>query len=347
MWEESQRRREMPFSKCGFKFRVYALETVEMVENQKHFSGNRPATRVEREKSQRGFSEKWVTDDRKGEEPTTVLIMLEEVLKNLRINLLLVSMILTTIGPNSKKRKRGGRDTPEKLIESVPDHVKQLDRLALKPEPVDDAYTDPRWTWFKGCLGALDGTYINVTVPIADTPRTFKPHVKLDNKGINELEMATHPFHQIVLVFESSPPMLHPYLPRVVFECTSPHPPFGHQIHDRFNCPQQDMALPKAIWDLNAAIDVRWGERNGKCWMISSEFTVNVSLRWTMCCAVKPLYIENSNIHQSEGEMIVVYDTSSTNKLSPSGGEEEPIGKLLNLHPISYSIRPNEPTVER
>ncbi|XP_042009200.1 putative nuclease HARBI1 [Salvia splendens] len=41
----------------------------------------------------------------------------------------------------------------------------------VKPEPVDDACTDPRWTWFKGCLGALDGMYINVRVPIADTPR--------------------------------------------------------------------------------------------------------------------------------------------------------------------------------
>ncbi|KAL1550732.1 protein ANTAGONIST OF LIKE HETEROCHROMATIN PROTEIN 1-like [Salvia divinorum] len=28
-----------------------------------------------------------------------------------------------------------------------------------------------RWKWFKGCLGALDGTYINVRVPIADAPR--------------------------------------------------------------------------------------------------------------------------------------------------------------------------------
>lgn len=57
--------------------------------------------------------------------------MLKELLRNLRINLLLVSMLLTMIGPKPKKRKRGGRDTPEKLflIESIPDHVKQLDRL--------------------------------------------------------------------------------------------------------------------------------------------------------------------------------------------------------------------------
>ncbi|KAG6416036.1 hypothetical protein SASPL_123458 [Salvia splendens] len=79
----------------------------------------------------------------------------------------------------------------------------------------------------------------------------------------------------------------------------------------------------------------------------SSEFTVYVSLRGTMRGSIKPLDVEISNIHQSEREMIAVYDTSCTNKLSPTGGEEEPILKLQNAHPISYSIRPNEPTVVR
>ncbi|XP_047956848.1 uncharacterized protein LOC125202492 isoform X2 [Salvia hispanica] len=40
-----------------------------------------------------------------------------------------------------------------------------------KPTPVPDNSVDPRWKWFKGCLGALDGTYINVRVPLADKPR--------------------------------------------------------------------------------------------------------------------------------------------------------------------------------
>ncbi|KAL1568899.1 hypothetical protein AAHA92_00446 [Salvia divinorum] len=34
--------------------------------------------------------------------------------------------------------------------------------LLAKPVPVPDDSTDSRWKWFKGCLGALDGTYINV-----------------------------------------------------------------------------------------------------------------------------------------------------------------------------------------
>ncbi|KAI3792178.1 hypothetical protein L2E82_06049 [Cichorium intybus] len=39
-----------------------------------------------------------------------------------------------------------------------------------KPVPIPDDETDEtdyRWKWFKGCLGALDGTYIKVRVPEA------------------------------------------------------------------------------------------------------------------------------------------------------------------------------------
>ncbi|KAL8479893.1 hypothetical protein ACS0TY_026728 [Phlomoides rotata] len=37
--------------------------------------------------------------------------------------------------------------------------------LLATPTPVDDECTHPRWKHFKGCLGALDGTLIDVTVP--------------------------------------------------------------------------------------------------------------------------------------------------------------------------------------
>ncbi|KAL1563505.1 hypothetical protein AAHA92_05965 [Salvia divinorum] len=43
--------------------------------------------------------------------------------------------------------------------------------LFVEPTPVDGNCDDPRWKWFQGCLGALDGTYINVRVSIADAPR--------------------------------------------------------------------------------------------------------------------------------------------------------------------------------
>ncbi|KAL8474404.1 hypothetical protein ACS0TY_031032 [Phlomoides rotata] len=43
--------------------------------------------------------------------------------------------------------------------------------LFVKPDPVPTDSTNPRWKWFKGCLGAIEGTYINVHVPKADKGR--------------------------------------------------------------------------------------------------------------------------------------------------------------------------------
>ncbi|KAL0293061.1 UNVERIFIED_CONTAM: hypothetical protein Sangu_2526400 [Sesamum angustifolium] len=37
--------------------------------------------------------------------------------------------------------------------------------LLAKPTPIADDFSDPFWKWFKGCLGALDGTFIDVRVP--------------------------------------------------------------------------------------------------------------------------------------------------------------------------------------
>ncbi|KAF7839678.1 protein ALP1-like [Senna tora] len=38
-------------------------------------------------------------------------------------------------------------------------------------KPVADDSTDERWKWFKGCLGALDGTHIRIRVSPEDQPR--------------------------------------------------------------------------------------------------------------------------------------------------------------------------------
>ncbi|KAL8457585.1 hypothetical protein ACS0TY_035449 [Phlomoides rotata] len=43
--------------------------------------------------------------------------------------------------------------------------------LLASPTPVDDECTQPRWKHFKGCLCALDGTLIDVTVPEIDKAR--------------------------------------------------------------------------------------------------------------------------------------------------------------------------------
>ncbi|XP_042056095.1 uncharacterized protein LOC121800634 [Salvia splendens] len=45
----------------------------------------------------------------------------------------------------------------------------------VKPDPVKEDCVDSRWKWFKGCLGALDGTYINVLVGSDVKPRFLTP----------------------------------------------------------------------------------------------------------------------------------------------------------------------------
>ncbi|KAL8520467.1 hypothetical protein ACS0TY_011114 [Phlomoides rotata] len=40
--------------------------------------------------------------------------------------------------------------------------------LFVRPEPVPSDSTNPRWKWFKGCLGVIDDTYISVHVPEVD-----------------------------------------------------------------------------------------------------------------------------------------------------------------------------------
>ncbi|XP_042050712.1 protein ALP1-like isoform X1 [Salvia splendens] len=191
---------------------------------------------------------------------TTVLILLEEVIRNYQINLLLISLMISLICPKNRKRKRWDRLNQSLVLDSIPAHVLQLDRLVrvtdracvdnlrmdrntfgrlcrilrdrvglidqrlvsveeqvamflcvlahhkkfrivghnfmrssqtvskyihiilrgiltlhsiflVKPTPIDEDCPERRWKWFKGCLGALDGTYINVRVLIADVPR--------------------------------------------------------------------------------------------------------------------------------------------------------------------------------
>ncbi|XP_042044376.1 uncharacterized protein LOC121790166 [Salvia splendens] len=54
--------------------------------------------------------------------------------------------------------------------------VLSLHRVLLsKPTPVPDDCIYHRWKWFKGCLGALDSTHINVLVSNSDKPLRLFP----------------------------------------------------------------------------------------------------------------------------------------------------------------------------
>ncbi|KAK2641293.1 hypothetical protein Ddye_023056 [Dipteronia dyeriana] len=59
------------------------------------------------------------------------------------------------------------------------------DVLFIKPTSVPDDCMDSRWRWFKGCLGVINGTYIEVIVPESDTPRyrTRKGHIAANVLG--------------------------------------------------------------------------------------------------------------------------------------------------------------------
>ncbi|KAM6583354.1 hypothetical protein CsatB_010356 [Cannabis sativa] len=88
-----------------------------------------------------------------------------------------VAMFLHIIAHHCKNRvikfrfMRSG-ETVSRYFHNVLHAVIRLHKeLLVKPEPVPENSTDERWKWFKNCLGALDGTYIRVRVPIEDRPK--------------------------------------------------------------------------------------------------------------------------------------------------------------------------------
>ncbi|XP_042032228.1 uncharacterized protein LOC121778906 [Salvia splendens] len=88
-----------------------------------------------------------------------------------------VAIFLSILAHHKKTRVVGhdfmrSSETVSKYTHMVLRGVLTLHEIMLvKPNPVGDDCTGSRWKWFKGCLGALDGTYIPVRVPIVDTPR--------------------------------------------------------------------------------------------------------------------------------------------------------------------------------
>ncbi|XP_042006139.1 uncharacterized protein LOC121754918 [Salvia splendens] len=88
-----------------------------------------------------------------------------------------VAMFLSSLAHHNKNRVVGfhflrSKHTVSHYVHDIMRDVIHLHKtLFVQPLPVDDSCDDPRWKWFKGGLGALDGTYINVHVSIADASR--------------------------------------------------------------------------------------------------------------------------------------------------------------------------------
>ncbi|XP_042032237.1 protein ANTAGONIST OF LIKE HETEROCHROMATIN PROTEIN 1-like [Salvia splendens] len=87
------------------------------------------------------------------------------------------AMFLATLAHHKKTRivgfdfNRSGYTVSHYMHEVMRAVIHLHSILLVEPTPVDDTCDDPRWNWFKGCLGALDETYINVRVSTADAPR--------------------------------------------------------------------------------------------------------------------------------------------------------------------------------
>ncbi|KAL8522454.1 hypothetical protein ACS0TY_012566 [Phlomoides rotata] len=87
--------------------------------------------------------------------------------------------------------KRSGQ-TISKYFHGVLHCVLKLHSTFLvEPQPVPDDSSDPRWGKFKGCLGALDDTYIDVLVPTPDKDRyrNRKGHVSVNVLGVCDKDM--------------------------------------------------------------------------------------------------------------------------------------------------------------
>ncbi|KAL8524666.1 hypothetical protein ACS0TY_014318 [Phlomoides rotata] len=109
-----------------------------------------------------------------------------------------VVMFLSILAHHSKNRcvkfqfKRSGQ-TISKEFHSVLRSVLKLHNLLLvKPHPVPNDSNDTRWGQFKGCLGALDGTHIDVHVPSLDKGhyRNRKGQVSVNVMAVCDMNMS-------------------------------------------------------------------------------------------------------------------------------------------------------------
>ncbi|XP_042056110.1 uncharacterized protein LOC121800652 [Salvia splendens] len=103
-----------------------------------------------------------------------------------------VSMLLSILAHHKKNRiigfeyLRSGQTVSRYIHEVLRGVIGLHEVFMAKPTPVDDDCDDPRWKWFKGCLGALDGTYIDVCVSVGDAPRyrTRKGHIATNTLAV-------------------------------------------------------------------------------------------------------------------------------------------------------------------
>ncbi|GLT38205.1 hypothetical protein SLA2020_124690 [Shorea laevis] len=88
-----------------------------------------------------------------------------------------VAMFLYILGHDKKNRViklnfiQSGESVSRHFNKVLNVVIRCSESLTSMPELVLERCTDEKWKWFKNCLGALDGTHIEVRVPLIDKPR--------------------------------------------------------------------------------------------------------------------------------------------------------------------------------
>ncbi|KAG8379692.1 hypothetical protein BUALT_Bualt07G0115400 [Buddleja alternifolia] len=108
-----------------------------------------------------------------------------------------VAMTVHILAHHQKHRTINGNF--ERSGETISRHFRKVINVIIRlqgkllktPEAVPDNSTDERWKWFKGCLGALDGTHIRVHVSAEDMPRyrTRKSEIATNVLGVCSQDM--------------------------------------------------------------------------------------------------------------------------------------------------------------
>ncbi|XP_073034997.1 uncharacterized protein [Primulina eburnea] len=108
-----------------------------------------------------------------------------------------VSMFLSVLAHHNKNRVvghdyvRSGHKISTHFHQVLQSILMLHPLLLVKPSSVDHSCTNETWKWFKGCLGALDGTYVSVHVPTIDKARykTRKGTIAVNVLGVCDREM--------------------------------------------------------------------------------------------------------------------------------------------------------------
>ncbi|KAH0694052.1 hypothetical protein KY285_021149 [Solanum tuberosum] len=88
-----------------------------------------------------------------------------------------LAMFLNILAHHEKNRSikvdyiRSGWSVSQVFNECLRAILKLTSLFLVNPKPILEDEIEDRWKWFKGCLDALDGTYIHIRVPSEYKPR--------------------------------------------------------------------------------------------------------------------------------------------------------------------------------